>query len=117
MTAQTTHVQQGQRFALNVLGVDLVFWSVADPDHVARAKRFVESQYENMKSLGSQAGREQLLVLLVMGIADAMLQSRQDLEEMHTRLDRLLSCIEETEKTPEPGGSGDAGSKGLPAMH
>jgi len=55
-----------------------------------------------MKSLGSQAGREQLLVLLVMGIADAMLQSRQDLEEMHTRLDRLLSCIEETEKTPEP---------------
>jgi hypothetical protein len=90
-------VQQGQRFAMNVLGVDLVFWSAADPDHVERAKKFIESQYENLKSLGRQAEKDQLLILLVMGIADAMLQSRQDLEEMHARLDRLLSCIEETE--------------------
>jgi len=97
VTAHTTHAQQGQRFAMNVLGVDLVFWSAADPDHVQRAKNFIESQYENLKSLGRQAGRDQLLVLLVMGIADAMLQSQQDLEEMHARLDRLLSCIEETE--------------------
>ncbi|MDR2727011.1 MAG: cell division protein ZapA [Deltaproteobacteria bacterium] len=97
MTAHTMQVQQGQRFAMNVLGVDLVFWSAADPDHVERAKKFIESQYENLKSLGRQAEKDQLLILLVMGIADAMLQSRQDLEEMHARLDRLLSCIEETE--------------------
>lgn len=97
MTANTTHAQQGQRFAINVLGVDLVFWSAAEPARIDWAKNFIESQYENLKSLGRQAGRDQLLILLVMGIADAMLQSRQDLEETHARLDRLLSRIEETE--------------------
>ena len=97
MAANSTHSQQGQRFAINVLGVDLVFWSVAEPDRIEWAKGFIESQYENLKSLGKQAGRDQLLILLVMGIADAMLQSRQDLEEVHERLDRLLSRIEETE--------------------
>ena len=36
-------------------------------------------------------------MLLVMGIADDMLQSRQDLAEVHERLDRLLAHIEATE--------------------
>jgi hypothetical protein len=83
---------------MKVLDVDLVFWSAADPEQVERAKNFIESQYENLKSLGRQAGRDQLLVLLVMGIADAMLQSRQDMEETQARLGRLLSCIEGTEQ-------------------
>lgn len=97
MTARTTGAQQGQRFAIKVLGVDVVFWSVADPERIAWAKDFIESQYENLKSLGRQAGRDQLLILLVMGIADAMLQSRQDLDEVYARLESLLSRIEETE--------------------
>ena len=96
MTADT-NARQGQRFAIKVLGVEVVFRSVADPARIEWAREFIETQYERLQLLGRQTGREQLLMLLVMGIADDMLQSRQDLAEVHQRLDRLLAQIEETE--------------------
>lgn len=92
--AQATQVQ---RFEINVLGIDVAFRSAAEPARIEWARAFIEAQYEKLKLLGRQANRDQLLMLLVMGIADDLLQSQQDLDEMHRRLDHLLSRIEETE--------------------
>lgn len=97
MMSDTANAQQAQRFVIKVLGVEVAFRSAADPARVEWARDFIESQYEKLKLLGRQASREQLLMLLVMGIADDMLQSRQDLAEVHERLDRLLAHIEATE--------------------
>jgi cell division protein ZapA len=93
------HVRQAQRFDMNVAGVDVSFGSKATPEIIGRARDFIEAKYEELKSIGRQAGKDQLLVILAMGIANEMLQSRQELEETHARLDRLLSCIERTEQT------------------
>ena len=102
MTAHPAHAQQAQRFTINVLGVDLEFLAHADPALVEKAKNYIELKYGNLveKSRGRQTGREQLLIILVMGIADEMLQYQQDRAEMCARINRLLSCIEEMEKDP-----------------
>jgi cell division protein ZapA len=85
-----------QRFALSVLGVEVAFRSEADPARIEWARAFIEEQYRRLEERGKQAGREQLLILLVMGIADSMLQSQQDLVEVRQRIEHLLVLMEKT---------------------
>lgn len=82
-------------FHLNVLGVDISFRAEADPVRIEAAKAFVEEQYERLKNHGGQFGREKLLTLLVLGVADNLLQSQQQLDELEARLAGLLKRIEE----------------------
>ena len=84
-------------FQLNVLGMDIAFRSDADPDRVERAQDFVEKQYEKLKNHGGQFGKERLLTLLVLGIADDLLQTQQRLEGVEKRLDDLLKLIEKVD--------------------
>lgn len=84
----------GQRFELNVLGVSVAFRAMADPKRIDAAKRLIEERYEVLKSHGSQASREQLLMILLIGIADGMLHMQQDTTE---RLNKILLQLEEME--------------------
>ena len=76
-------------FQLNVLGMDISFRT--------RAQDFVEKQYERLKNQGGQFGREKLLTLLVLGVADDLLQTQQQLDGVETRLANLLELIEKTD--------------------
>ncbi len=84
-------------FQLNVLGMDISFRSEADPGRVERAQDFVEKQYERLKNHGGQFSKERLLTLLVLGIADDLLQTQQRLEGVEKRLDDLLKLIEKAD--------------------
>lgn len=82
------------RFNLHVLGVDVAFRSQIDPERIHLAKAFVEEHFEKLKIRGGQFSREQLLILLVMGIAGDLLQSQEQLDELYEKLELLLSRIE-----------------------
>ncbi len=84
-------------FQLNVLGLDISFRTDADPVRIEQAQAFVEKQYERLKSQGGQFGREKLLALLVLGVADDLLQTQQQLAEVDDRLASLLKLIEKTD--------------------
>ena len=83
-------------FQLNVLGMDISFRTDADSVRIERAQDFVEKQYERLKNQGGQFGREKLLTLLV-GVADDLLQTQQQLDGVETRLANLLELIEKTD--------------------
>ena len=83
-------------FQLNVLGMDISFRTDADSARIERAQDFVE-QYERLKNQGGQFGREKLLTLLVLGVADDLLQTQQQLDGVETRLANLLELIEKTD--------------------
>ena len=83
-------------FQLNVLGMDISFRTDADSARIERAQDFVEKQYERLKNQGGQFGREKLLTLLVLGVADDLLQTQQ-LDGVETRLANLLELIEKTD--------------------
>ena len=57
----------------------------------------MEKQYERLKNQGGQFGREKLLALLVLGVADDLLQTQQQLEAVESRLANLLKLIENTD--------------------
>lgn len=84
-------------FQLNVLGMDISFRTEADPARIEQAQVFVEKQYERLKNQGGQFGREKLLALLVLGVADDLLQTQQQLGDVETRLAHLLKLIEKTD--------------------
>ena len=64
---------------------------------VSSGSGLVEKQYERLKNQGGQFGREKLLTLLVLGVADDLLQTQQQLDGVETRLANLLELIEKTD--------------------
>ena len=86
-----------QSFQLNVLGMDISLLKDADSARIERAQDFVEKQYERLKNQGGQFGREKLLTRLVLGVADDLLQTQQQLDGVETRLANLLELIEKTD--------------------
>ena len=84
-------------FQLNVLGMDISFRTDADSVRIERAQDFVEKQYERLKNHGGQFSKERLLTLLVLGVADDLLQTQQQLDGVETRLANLLELIEKTD--------------------
>ncbi len=82
-------------FQINVLGVEISFKADVDPERIEQAKAFVEEQYERLKGFGGQLSREKLLVLLILGVVDDLLQSQQQLDALEARLATLLKHIEE----------------------
>lgn len=58
---------------------------------------FIMDGYFITKNQGGQFGREKLLTLLVLGVADDLLQTQQQLDGVETRLANLLELIEKTD--------------------
>lgn len=82
---------------INVLGMELSFRSGAELQRFERARDFVESEYGRLKKNGGQFSKERLLTLLILGIADDLLQSQQEIESIRQRLGTLLKHIEKTD--------------------
>lgn len=83
-------------FQLTILGMEVSFRAKADELRIQRAKAFVEEQYGRLKRHGGEISREKLLTLLVLGIADDLLESQQQMHDVRTRVSNLLQSIEET---------------------
>ncbi len=88
--------------------LDLTFNSDADEKRVRKAIELVQKSYDSLRSHGSQIGRDRLLAILAIGIADDLLQlqdehdkmskvsEKKDFEEeaLQTRLERILQMVD-----------------------
>lgn len=83
-------------FNLTVLGLEVAFKAEADPKRVECAKALVEERFDKLKFHGRQLSKEKLLTFLVLGLADDLLQSTRQNEEMRERITALLAKIEES---------------------
>lgn len=84
-------------FELNVLGLDISFRTEAEAYRVERARAFVEEQYDKISQNGSRFSKERLLTLLILGLADDLLQTQHRLDGVEQRLAELLHRIEKAE--------------------
>jgi len=86
-------------FNLTVLGLDISFHAEADPGRVENAKALVEERFARLKFHGGRARRdmskEALLTFLVLGLADDLLQSHDQLADVQNRIDALLTKIDD----------------------
>lgn len=83
-----------QDFNLTVLGTPIAFRAGANIERVENAKALLEERYAKLKSHGGQSSKETLLTFLVLGLADDLLQSHKQLEDVQNRINLLLNKIE-----------------------
>jgi len=90
-----------RRFNLTVLGLDISFRAEADLGRVENAKALVEERFERLKFNGGRTSggrgmsKEALLTFLVLGLADDLLQSHDQLANVQNRIDALLTKIDD----------------------
>ena len=83
-------------YHLNVFELDISFKTEADPARVENACAYVENLYRDLKLHGNHLGRDRLLTILILGIADDLLQLRQQGADAEARLNTLLQRIEKS---------------------
>ena len=83
-----------QEYRLVVLGIEVSFRAQVGEDRVNKAKKLVEKKFEKMRLNGGRASKELLLTLLVLGLADDLLQAEAELDEKKKRLSVMLDKIE-----------------------
>lgn len=82
---------------LTVLGLSIAFKPGADMRRVQEAVRLVEERFADQKLRfhGGQT-KDILLTFMALGLADDLLQSQKEQEDVQNRVSTLLSKIEES---------------------
>ncbi len=84
-----------QEYNLSLLGLDIAFRAEVEAERVKLAKKLVEERYEKLKARGERSSKELLLTFLVLGLADDLLQSNKQFDDVMERVEKLLTKIEE----------------------
>lgn len=89
-------------YHLDLCDLQVAFRTEAGPERVERAKQYVEERYGRVKAQGGQFGRDRLLVMLLISMADDLLELQERNSRADSRLDELLQNLKEN--TPEGSG-------------
>ncbi len=71
-----------QTYNVIACGLDISFNSTADAERVRRATEFIQQSYDSLQFHGSQLGRDRLLAIIAIGIADDLLQLQKEHEKL-----------------------------------
>jgi cell division protein ZapA len=82
---------------LTVLDLDVAFKPGADMARVRTAACLLEERYDDLRARGGQS-REALLIYLALGLADDVVQLRNELGDVRSRVKTLLSRIENVDE-------------------
>ena len=86
-------------YHLDLCDLQVAFRTEAGPERVERARQYVEQRYGRVKAQGGQFGRDRLLVMLLISMADDLLELQERRSREDARLDELLQSLKEN--TPE----------------
>ncbi len=89
----------------NILcGVEIKFKTTANAERIRTAMEFVDKGYRRLQESGNQMGRESLLALLALGLADDLLELQKEHREIENKVKddeqtqaRLTKMIENLE--------------------
>lgn len=90
-------------YHLDLCDLQVAFRTEAGPERVERARQYVEERYGKVKAQGGHFGRDRLLAMLLLSMADDLLELREQNSRADSRLDELLQSLKET--TPGEGGT------------
>ena len=81
-------------YNLSIADLDLSFKTDAEPERVNFAKELVEQRYNMLKAGGKTLGKEKLLAFVALGLADDVLMSNQQIDDLRMRVGKLLTKID-----------------------
>ena len=86
-------------YHLDLCETHVAFRTEAGPERVERAREYVEERYGRVKAQGGQYGRDRLMAMLLVSMADDLLELRERNSRADSRLDELLQSLKEN--TPD----------------
>ena len=89
-------------YHLDLCDLQVAFRTEAGPERVERARQYVEERYGRVKAQGGQFGRDRVLGMLLISMADDLLELQERNSRADSRLDELLQNLKEN--TPEGSG-------------
>ena len=89
-----------ESYQLDVCELKLAFRTAAGPERVERARRYVDGLYDQMKAYGGPLGKDKVLVMLLISLADDFLQLRDQHSQVDDSLDKLLQSLKESGMEP-----------------
>ena len=98
-----------ESYQLDVCDLKLAFRTAAGPERVERARSYVDDMYAQMKAYGGPLGKDKVLAMLLISLADDFLQLRDRHSRADDRLDELLQSLKEngmvsgSDETPPAG--------------
>ena len=80
-------------YTKTILGREISFRTDADPERVEKAGALLEQRYKMLNPGDGNIGKETLLTLVALGLADDLLLSYQKLVEFEDKMNLLLTKI------------------------
>lgn len=84
-------------YTLTVLDLEVSFKAQADHERVQAAKELLEDRYKELTQHGRRLSKEKLLTFLALGLADDLLQNKEDLDALEERLASLDAKIDQAQ--------------------
>lgn len=75
-------------YTKTVCGLEITFHTSADAERVDNATSFIQQKFDSLQAHGSQIQREKLLLVLLIGITDDLLQIQKKQDEMLEVVDK-----------------------------
>lgn len=92
-----------QSYHLTLCDLQVAFRTEASAHRVEKAKRYVEERYSRVKAQGGQFARDKLMLMLLISMADDLLELQEKTAMIDSRMDELLQHLEEkTQAENEP---------------
>ena len=82
-----------ESYQLDVCDLKLAVRTAAGPERVERARHYVDEIYAQMKAYGGPLGKDKVLVMMLISLADDFLQLREKHNWADGRLDELLRAF------------------------
>ncbi|GAB6887322.1 cell division protein ZapA [Desulfothermus okinawensis JCM 13304] len=81
-------------YRLTILGQEVSFRANVDEARIQEAKKVVLDRFDKLNTFGSRLSNEKLLILVALGLADDLLQTKRKLQDTEIKLKQLLEKIE-----------------------
>ena len=88
-------------YRLSIAELQLSFHTDADPSRVERARAYVEEEYEGLRSKNSLMTRDKLFGILLIAIADNLLDLQEQRKADTERLEKILRLMQSNLSTGE----------------
>lgn len=80
-------------YNLHIFELDVAFKTEAHPARVENASAYVDKIYADLKLHGAHLGRDRLLSILALGVADDLLQLKEQYTLLEEKMEQLIQSI------------------------
>ena len=84
-----------QSYHLTLCDLQVAFRTEASAQRVEKARQYVEERYSRVKAQGGQFARDKLMLMLLISMADDLLELQEKTAMIDSRMDELLQHLEE----------------------